>query len=732
MTRLRSRRQRPAEVTETRSGARWQRAYPFAVAGLLALAALLRAIAFLQIRALPNVTSDGLFYQETAQRIVDGSYLREATAFNFSPLYVFFLAAVFKTFGHGINAVRVVQMIVGIGSCGLIFLIGRRLFDRTVALIALSLAVLYVPSIHFEVQLLSISLAVFLMLASLQLLLLADARSTPALLLPAGLCLGLAALGSPTLLILTLPAGLWLGFPGWKARFNRAGVARAALFAGAVLLGILPATLWNYRATGQFVLVSSQGGINFYIGNNPEAPGFFVVPPGMEDSLSGINVTGAKHVAEAEAHRSLTAGEVSSHWFGKGLRFIVAEPLAAVRLFFRKCFLFANHYEVPLDLDQEAFKDYFPLLRWSLVSFGFVSLLGWTGAVICVRQFRKHGLPLLMLAVYALGVVVFFVSDRYRLPAVPLLILFSAFTVEWAWQKQRQRQAVPLLVAGVAVALAAFAIVYAPTGLQGARASLSFNVAIGYLKQNDFARARGQLEKCVQQDPDWLEARYKLALADHQLGDDAHALGEVDAVIARAPGNADAHALRGGILLARGLAVTARDELARSLSLVPGDQATAAKLKEADVAVQEANSGRPEERMAGLDGAGWRFLDGKEYPVAAATFAELLAANPRDPSVREKTLAGLGFSYASLGRLELAIHAFDDALAINPKNPVLHKNLALIHLKQGHPDKARPHVESYAALNPGDPILAQFNAALERQNSGPSKRPDRSFRKAGQ
>jgi tetratricopeptide (TPR) repeat protein len=688
-------------------------------------------VAFLQIRALPNVTSDGLFYEETAQRIVDGSYLRDSTAFNFSPLYVFFLAAVFKTFGHGINAVRVVQMVIGVGSCALIFLVGRRLFNRTVALIALALAALYVPFIHFEVQLLSISLAVFLMLASLQLLLLADARSTTVLLLPAGLCLGLATLGSPTLLILTLPAALWLGFPGWQARLDRVGVARAALFAGSVLLGILPATLWNYRATGQFVLVSSQGGINFYIGNNSEAPGFFVVPPGMEDSLSGINVTGAKHVAEAEAHRALTAGEVSSHWFRKGLRFIVAEPLAAGRLFFRKCFLFANRYEVPLDLDQEAFKDYFPLLRWSVISFGIVSLLGWTGAVICLRQFRKQALPLLMLGVYALAVVAFFVSDRYRLPAVPLLILFSAFTVDWAWQRQRQKQAVPLLIAGVGVALAAFAIVYAPAGLQGARASLSFNLATGYLKQDDFASARGQLEKCVQQDPDWLEARYKLALADHHLGDDARALSEVDVVIARAPGNADAHALRGGILLAKGLAITARRELETSLSLVPGDPTAAPKLKEADDAVQQANTGRPEARLAGLDNAGWRFLDGKEYAVAAATFAELLAANPRDSSVREKTLAGLGFSYASLGRLDLAIRAFDEALAINPKNPVLHKNLALIHLKQGHPDQARPHVESYAALNPGDPIVAQFNAALERQNSGRSKRTDRAFWEAG-
>lgn len=689
------------------------------MAGALVAAALLRLVAFIQVRNLPNVTSDGTFYREIAQKIVGGSFLRDGQPFHFSPLYVFFLAAVFKIFGDGLNAVRVLQLLIGVGSCGLIFLIARRQFNRTAALVAVWLAALYVPFIHFETQLLSVTVTLFLMLAAIHLLLLADARARLILLLPSGLCLGLATLGSPTLLVMAAPAALWLGalrgtdprrFPFITTR----DLAPVGLFVGSVLLGVLPATAWNYHATGQLVLVSSQGGINFYIGNNPQAPGHFVVPAGMEDSLSGMN--GGKPVAEAEAGRTLTAAEVSSHWFRKSFRFIRDEPAAAARLFLRKCYLFANRYEVPLDLDQEAFKQYFPLLRWPLVSYGVVSLLGWIGLAISLREFRRHALLALMLGAHALSVVAFFVSDRYRMPAVPLLILFSAFAVSWVRDKHQSKQLVAPMVAGAVAAAFAGLIVFAPTRLRGSTASLSFNMATGYLDQKDLPRARAELQRCVDSDPAWVEARYRLASVDHQLGDAVRALEGADRVVARLPRNADGHELRGRILLEKGLPRTAQREFQTVLGLTPNNAAVTAKLREAEAAIA-ASAGQPaRQRWEALDKAGRGFLDAKQYAPAIAVLSELLTNDGVDAATRERAFAALGFSYASQGRLDLAVRAFDDARAINPENPAVHKNLALLYVKQGQRDKARPHVESLARLNPGDASLEELQASVARKD----------------
>src|SRR5260221_1318268 len=136
-----------------------ERLYPWLVAAALVVAAALRVIGYVQIHALPDATSDGLFYEEVAQKLLDGRFLREPQAFTFSPLYVFFLAGAFKIVGHNINAIRALQLVMGLGSCALIFLAGRRALGRRAALVALWLAALYVPFIHFEVQLLGIALS---------------------------------------------------------------------------------------------------------------------------------------------------------------------------------------------------------------------------------------------------------------------------------------------------------------------------------------------------------------------------------------------------------------------------------------------------------------------------------------------------------------------------------------------------------------------------------------------
>jgi tetratricopeptide (TPR) repeat protein len=667
------------------------------------VALLLRVVAFQQMRDVPNATSDGLFYEEVAGKIVDGTYLQERKAFDFSPLYVFFLAGVFKALGHSLDAVRVVQILLGLGSCALIFRIAGRLLGREAALVALWLTAAYVPFIHFEMQLLGITLGVFLMLLSLELVLAAADPPRPRLLVPAGLCLGLASLSAPTLLVLGAPVAAWMAM-------RRQGGARIALFVGSLLLGILPATIWNYRATGELVLVSSQGGVNFYIGNNPEAPGYFVVPPGMEDSLAGINVTGARKIAEAEAKRPLSAREVSRHWSGRALSFIVGNPIAAARLFLRKVFLFVNRYETPLDLDQQTFREYLPLLGWPLLSFGVVSVLGGLGVALAAsrRDPQRDALLLMMLATYALAVVAFFVSDRYRLPAVPLLILLAASALQWGGERVRAGQSGRVVSAATLALLVGVFVVYAPVGFEGSRASIYFNVAQGHLRQNDLARARVELEKCVQQDPAWLEARYKLALAHHELGDHDRALEEVDVVVARAPRSPEARLLKGKVLLRKGLPRLAARELEEALSLSPENSEATSARQEAERAPVPATA----QRIAALGDDGWRRMESQQFASAIASFEELLALAPADKAAREKALAGMGFSYARQGRIDLAIRVFTDAAAVSPDNPIVQKNLALLHLKQGRRDEARPFVERYAQLNPGDPMLAELRAGV--------------------
>jgi len=87
-----------------------------------------------------------------------------------------------------------------------------------------------------------------------------------------GVCLGLGALIRPTYVLLPIPIGIHM-LLAWPRR------RRALVSAGGIVLGtalaVLPWTARNYRVTGGFVLISSNGGGNLYSANNDRATGLY-------------------------------------------------------------------------------------------------------------------------------------------------------------------------------------------------------------------------------------------------------------------------------------------------------------------------------------------------------------------------------------------------------------------------------------------------------------------------
>ena len=91
---------------------------------------------------------------------------------------------------------------------------------------------------------------------------------------------GLSAIARPTILPFVAAVGVWIVVTRWRSGGIRAALHEAVLFGVGVALPIAPVTLHNYLADGDLVLVASNGGVNFYIGNNPESDGVTAVVPG--------------------------------------------------------------------------------------------------------------------------------------------------------------------------------------------------------------------------------------------------------------------------------------------------------------------------------------------------------------------------------------------------------------------------------------------------------------------
>ena len=77
---------------------------------------------------------------------------------------------------------------------------------------------------------------------------------------------GLASLTAAILASLIPGVAIWLFY--WLRK--KAASAVVAFLLGAVLV-IAPVTLRNYTIGGDFVLISYNGGVNFYLGNNANA-----------------------------------------------------------------------------------------------------------------------------------------------------------------------------------------------------------------------------------------------------------------------------------------------------------------------------------------------------------------------------------------------------------------------------------------------------------------------------
>jgi 4-amino-4-deoxy-L-arabinose transferase-like glycosyltransferase len=126
--------------------------------------------------------------------------------------------------------------------------------------------------IAFSHRLWSETLFIFLLLLAIDLLARPISGSSLKRWVGAGLFLGLAALTRPMLVTLLPFLAAWLLFSVLKRQVNLGpALARFATLALSMALVILPWTIRNRLASGDFVLIDSNGAFNVLVGAQPEA-----------------------------------------------------------------------------------------------------------------------------------------------------------------------------------------------------------------------------------------------------------------------------------------------------------------------------------------------------------------------------------------------------------------------------------------------------------------------------
>jgi Flp pilus assembly protein TadD len=249
-----------------------------------------------------------------------------------------------------------------------------------------------------------------------------------------GLLIGAVAMMIATVLFLVPLAVVAACLTVERERKFRARIPSILLAAvclvGGVYIGASPCWLHNYFVAREPVMLSAHSGLNFYIGNNPIANGYPKIPPGMRAGQQGM-LKDSITMAELAAGHPMKRADVSKFWSAKAGDYIHDHPGEWLRLMGLKLRNFWNAYQYDdLSLVTLFWQDGIltPGLR-----FGLVAALAIPGMLFCGWTFQRSRWVIAAVLLHMSALLPVFITERYRLAAVPGLLLLMSGGLWGLW-----------------------------------------------------------------------------------------------------------------------------------------------------------------------------------------------------------------------------------------------------------------------------------------------------------
>jgi len=468
-----------------------------------------------------------------------------------------------RSLGPDVRTAYLLNIFLGVLDVALLASFARRVAGARVACAAAWLATLYGPFLYYESQAMPTTLAITLALVSLVALAacggappaseeepgprMVRARPEgpgsrgalrPAPLLVAGLATGLLVLARPSFLLWLAVAALWV--LGSGARHRRRG---ALLLVATALAVVGPVTWRNHVRSGSWVLVSANGGINFYLGNNPDADRTSTLRPGLEWEELVTSLPAEERAGQARWDRAFAA---------RGRAWVREHPLDFLAGLGKKSLQYASAHEIDRNLDVRGFRARSRILR-AAPTYAWIAPWVLLGLVVGWRRGGAARLAVLFWTANAASTVLFFVTERYRLDAAPSALLLALLALVELAALVRPRLgrariaarlpgprhpatspawAAALVVLGVALAFGD------PAGVRRVHPAHAAELeGVAHYKEGRYGAAIGLLREALREDPNDADAHYQLGTALQKQNRLQEALVEYDTARRIAPRN---------------------------------------------------------------------------------------------------------------------------------------------------------------------------------------------------
>lgn len=440
------RRKKQQSTTAANGPADVSRRFFWAVA---ALAIALRMAYWIELKQQPDYDApwiDAAYHDVWARQIAFGSCEIPAGlsdpeigehAYFRPPGYPLLLAASYRLSGGSYHAPRFLQMALVLANLALIMSLMREFASRRATKLAMVLTAVFPVSIYFDGELLAVSSLASAILLAIWLMRRWLHQPTTAKAMLAGAGLGCVCLLRPNFLLI-VPA--WLIILFWSRRRQPWGDQLRLVSPWLVCLGLMiaPVTLRNYIKANDPVLITSNAGINLYIGNHHESDGLSATIPdlGSISGLAGWTSFDYGNLIRGVSNRQgrpLKASQVSRHFSRLALREMARYPGHTAQLWLKKAVHFwnareiSNNKEVSLAIKSSKVLRWLPGFGWLFICavIGIGTLNRWRNAADTPQQ-----LLLLWLIVAFLSYLPFFVTGRFRAPLIPILCVFAGAGID--------------------------------------------------------------------------------------------------------------------------------------------------------------------------------------------------------------------------------------------------------------------------------------------------------------
>lgn len=332
------------------------------------------------------------------------------------PLYSFFLAFIYRTFGHSYLAVRAIQSFLGALTCVIIYFIALKLINQNAALISGALAAINISFIKSSAFLLSEAFSTFMISLLILSLVSLSLRTSFYKRICAGFLAGLAALTRSEMVFFPpflYAAGFSLSYfyKKFSLRVFLKGAAQV-LFIFLIIIALW--TFRNWRVHHTFIPMTTATGINLYSS---------YCPP--EGRLFGF--TADDHIVES-SRRIHNEVEESRFLTREAFKFIRDNPEKLPRLEFLKFVFFWSVFD-------------WEIIGNGVYNFTFAFMLPFFvwGAIAGIKRFKDYFLLYTAVLYFQILALLLYGSPRFRVPCEAFISIFASIGIMCFFRKFSQK-----------------------------------------------------------------------------------------------------------------------------------------------------------------------------------------------------------------------------------------------------------------------------------------------------